>query len=202
MKKRARISGPAVSSAVKSRSVAPPSTATITVDAANVIKKIDNRIYGVNAAAFDELIFQKGVIDENYLQTVKDSRVTVMNYPGGGWSNDFVWNDPAIPTLQTFDQFIEFCRKVGAEPRVSVNLNKPVELATSWVQYSKDRDSKCTTSAERHRRHFLLPYKQPPRKVWTGNLEPVKSVFENDVILDSFIVSKVEKIKKVVLWRR
>lgn len=129
------ISSLAVYSAVGSVGVASASTATVTVNATDVIKNIDNRIYGVNTAPWDELVFQKGVIDENYLQTVQDSGVTFLDYSGGLWGDAFVWNDPAIPTMQTTDQYIEFCRAVGAEPKISINVHESVELAENWVYY-------------------------------------------------------------------
>ncbi len=140
----ATISSLAVYSAVGSAGVASASTATVTVNATNAIKAVDSRIYGVNTAAWDELIYQNGVIDENYLQTVKDSGIKFIVYPGGAWSNDFVWNDPALPTMQNFDQFIAFCQAVGAEPKVDVNVKGSVDLATSWVQYSKDKGYNVT----------------------------------------------------------
>jgi len=111
-------------------------SATVTVDASNVIvPTIDKRLYGVYSAAWDELIYRKGVIDANYLQTVKDSKVTLLRYPGGAWGNDFVWNSPSISSMMTTDQFIAFCQQVGAEPTITISLNQPVSLATAWVKY-------------------------------------------------------------------
>ena len=129
------ISSLAFYSIVASMGVVSASTATVTVNAADVIETIDNRIYGVNTAPWDELAFQKGIIDENFLQTVQDSRVTFLDYGGGLWGGAFVWNDPAISTLMTTDQYIEYCQKVGAEPKICVNVHESVELAENWVRY-------------------------------------------------------------------
>lgn len=81
-------------------------------------------------------MYQSGVIDPNYLDTVQDCGVTLLRYPGGGWGNYYVWNNPDNPAyLMNTDQFIQLCQAIGAEPTITVNLNESVDLAVAWVQY-------------------------------------------------------------------
>ena len=54
------------------------------IDASNVIvETIDDRVYGLNIAIWDELVFRRGITDQNYLQTVKDAKICHLDFPGG-----------------------------------------------------------------------------------------------------------------------
>jgi hypothetical protein len=112
------------------------SPATVTVNAANVLKTIPETIYGAHTAAWHEMLFDHGVLRPIAVQRIKEMGLKWLNYPGGGYGNDFVWNDMNLAAEMNTDQFIELCRAVGAEPRITVNLNQPAQLAADWVNYT------------------------------------------------------------------
>jgi len=114
----------------------PSGSTTVVVDAANIIKTIDKRVYGAHTAAWHEMVLNKGVIRPIAVQRVQEMGLKYLNYPGGGYGNEFVWNDMNLPTEMNTDQFIEFCQLVGATPRIVVNVNKPAQLAADWVNYT------------------------------------------------------------------
>jgi alpha-L-arabinofuranosidase len=111
------------------------SPASVTVNATNVIKTIPPYLYGVDVAAWHETIYDKGTLRSIVPQRLQEAGITWLDYPGGAYSNTFVWNATNLPTEMNTDQFIALCRAIGAEPRIAVNLNEPVELATAWVRY-------------------------------------------------------------------
>ena len=111
------------------------SPAAVTVDAANVLRTIDKRVYGAHTGAWHEMVFDKGVLRPIAVQRIQEMGLKYLNYPGGGYGNSFIWNQMNLPTEMNTDQFIALCQAVGAEPRICVNLNQPAQLAADWVRY-------------------------------------------------------------------
>jgi hypothetical protein len=65
------------------------------------------------------------------LQVAYDSHLTVLRWPGGAWGDQ---ND--VQTYQ-LDSFMDFCKKVGAIPTISVRLlNGSPEAAAALVRYA------------------------------------------------------------------
>lgn len=139
--------------------------ATMTLDRAYAIGKIDPRIYGSfiehlgravyggiyepGHPAADENGFRRDVID-----LVRKLGVPVVRYPGGNFLSGFDWEDSVGPrenrrhrldlawfTTETNEvgmhEFIEWCKKANAEPMYAVNLGtRGVDAARGVVEYA------------------------------------------------------------------
>jgi alpha-N-arabinofuranosidase len=105
-------------------------------------------IYDTVSALSDEQGFRKDV-----MAAVKDLRPTILRYPGGNFVSNYNWLDGVgpksdrIPRLElawytlepnTFgtNEFMEYCKRVGADPYFSVNMGTgTIEEARRWVEY-------------------------------------------------------------------
>ena len=136
------------------------------VDVKRIIGTIDPNIYGFNIEHFtplqapygaifdedsplsDEQGFRRDVVD-----VCKRIKVPLIRWPGGNFASGYHWLDGVGPradrsTRYNFawkteetnrfgtDEFIEFCRLIGAEPFITVNAGSgTAEEAASWVEY-------------------------------------------------------------------
>lgn len=141
-----------------------PGIARIKIDRDRAIGAIDPKIYGnfiehlgrciyggiyePGSLLADEDGFRKDVIE-----ATRKLKVTILRWPGGNFASGYHWEDGigprearprridlawgAIePNLVGTDEFIKFCRKVGAEPYICVNLGTGTwEEARNWVEY-------------------------------------------------------------------
>jgi alpha-N-arabinofuranosidase len=132
--------------------------ATISVNAASVIRQIPKTLVGTNI----EWIWDgNGLWDRatnspkpQILKTTKELGLGSIRYPGGLFSDYYHWRDgvgpianrPTVlhspadkstsqPSFGT-DEFLSFCKMVGAEPLITVNIvtGTPLEAA-EWVTY-------------------------------------------------------------------
>ncbi|HEX2951425.1 MAG TPA: carbohydrate-binding protein CenC, partial [Armatimonadota bacterium] len=120
-------------------------TATITVDAKQVLGKVQPLVFGHNVEAADGYnIFgsshsyggrnaeglwnpeQKQLVPEMVAMS-KEIGMKMMRYPGGCLAHNFNWHDAVGPIDQRpnfsfgVDEFIAYCRAVGAEPLMTVS---------------------------------------------------------------------------------
>jgi hypothetical protein len=116
--------------------------ATVDVDAGRTLRTINPLLYGLNTARWDESLFPSLPnrmllsCDRDALAKVKASGVTMLKYPGGNDADAYVWNSPENnATEMDTDEYLAFCREVGAEPFITINFNHPPELAAAWVRY-------------------------------------------------------------------
>ncbi|BAS28288.1 hypothetical protein LIP_2447 [Limnochorda pilosa] len=56
-------------------------------------------------------------------------------YPGGNYGTSYRWDRPNVPTELDTDRFLELVDRLGATPKISVNLNAEPELADRWIRY-------------------------------------------------------------------
>lgn len=141
-----------------------PLVARIKIDKDRTIGEIDKNIYGNFTEHLGRCIYG-GIYDEgspladskgfrkDVLKAAKALNVTVLRYPGGNFVSGYHWEDGIGPkekrpsrwdlawkTLEpnTFgiDEFVDFCRALGAEPYVSVNMGTgTLDEARNWVEY-------------------------------------------------------------------
>ncbi|KAF9558449.1 glycoside hydrolase family 51 protein [Agrocybe pediades] len=148
-------------------------TATIRIDPARVIDKVDPRIYSgftehmgrcIYGGIYDpgnqnaQLINEKTGLRKDVMEALKALKIPVVRYPGGNFVSTYRWQDgvgpresrPRRPELAWLteesnqfgtDEFIEFCRELGTEPFICLNMGTgTLEDALAWVEY-------CNSSA-------------------------------------------------------
>lgn len=127
--------------------------ASIHVDAARPVRRIDPRFFGVNLLYLFE--DHAALADGRIEKALHDMPCRLMRFPGGAVSQNYLWktNTPddlhrwpfrSGPGLTDTDTFIALARRVGAEPIFVVNLDlgfihhdmdRAVESAAQWVHY-------------------------------------------------------------------
>jgi len=160
--------------------------ARIKIDIERKIGQVDNNLYGnfvehLGRCVYDG-IYEPGspLSDEqgfrkDVLEAVKGLKVSHIRYPGGNFVSNYHWldgvgpKDERIPRMElawarlepnTFgtNEFIQFCRKVGTEPYLSVNMGTgTIEEAQRWVEYCNVKEG--SYYAELRKKHgFQNPY--------------------------------------------
>ena len=102
-------------------------------------------IYEEGSVLSDERGFRKDV-----LEAIKKIRVPVLRWPGGCFSSIYHWEDGIGPKEKRptrlhgveennhfgTDEFIEYCRELGAEPYICLNMGSgDVDEMLRWVEY-------------------------------------------------------------------
>lgn len=118
-------------------SAPPPTTVSVTVDATQVIRAVDARLFGLNAAAWDSAFDTSATIS---LLTEMGNQA--LRFPGGSISNDYHWATNTTGThtwrwATSFDMFANVATSTKAQVFLSVNYGSgtPAEAA-DWVRYS------------------------------------------------------------------
>jgi len=138
--------------------------AKIKVDLEREIGTLDRRVFGgfiehlgrcIYGGIFDE---GSGLSDEHgYRQDVLDAlrplRMPVLRWPGGNFVSGYHWTDGIGPRNERpgrnnldwrseesnrfgTDEFIEYCRTLGTEPYICVNMGTgTMDEAAAWVEY-------------------------------------------------------------------
>lgn len=105
-------------------------------------------IYEEGSPLSDERGFRKDV-----LEAVKRIKVSILRWPGGNFVSNYHWEDGIGPKNQRptrfdlawqkeetnrfgTDEFIEYCREIGAEPYICVNMGTgTLDEALHWLEY-------------------------------------------------------------------
>ena len=138
--------------------------ATLTVDPAARIAEVDPRLYGSFVEHMGRCVYEgifepdHPLADESGFRTdvadlVRELGVPVIRYPGGNFVSGYNWEDGIGPaderprrldlawrSLETnqvgVDEFIPWCKSVGSDPMMAVNLGtRGVDAARSLVEY-------------------------------------------------------------------
>lgn len=132
------------------------------IDPRRKISKIDNKIYGHFLEHFHRIIYS-GIYDpdnplsdarglrQDVLDALKDIHVPLIRWPGGCFASDYHWQygigkkriavyDKAwrVTEANAFgtNEFIDLCRKLGAEPYICTNAGTGTsEEMSNWVEY-------------------------------------------------------------------
>lgn len=124
------------------------------------------------------------------LRRVKDLRPAFIRWPGGNVAQDYHWmwgigardrrktwvnlswkNEPEPSDFGT-DEFIEFCRKAGAEPSITVNVEgrgASVEEAAAWVEYCNGPATSkygAMRAANGHPQPYKVKYWEVGNEIW------------------------------------
>jgi len=138
--------------------------AKITVDMKNITGIINRNIYGHFIEHFHRCIYG-GIYDEtsklsdengfrkDVAEAIRKIRPPVLRWPGGCYADGYHWKNGIGPKSErpvTYDlawrveesnrfgtdEFIEYCRLIGAEPYICVNVGSgTAEEAAQWVEY-------------------------------------------------------------------
>ncbi|HEU4655574.1 MAG TPA: hypothetical protein VFS47_16420 [Steroidobacteraceae bacterium] len=121
-------------------------TVTVSVDSSQVIRTVDERVFGVNAVMWDPEAASEQTID-----LVNQAGIRIIRIPGGSNSNLYHWkvNRSQLKDVQGgeqyeswawatgFDKFAQLILGTNAQAFVSVNYGTGTpEEAAAWVAYS------------------------------------------------------------------
>lgn len=136
----------------------------IKVDTERKIGEIDPKIYGNFIEHLSRCIYG-GIYEEgsplsdsrgfrlDVMEAVRRLNVPVLRWPGGNFVSGYHWMDGIGPQKNRprrwdrawkaeesnrfgTDEFIEYCREIGTEPYICVNLGTgTIEEAANWVEY-------------------------------------------------------------------
>jgi alpha-N-arabinofuranosidase len=138
--------------------------AKIKLDLDRTLGQVDRRIFGNFIEHLGRCIYggiyEEGsaLSDENgfrqdVLEAAKGLRIPILRWPGGNFVSGYHWTDGIGPKEErprkielawhteepnTFgtDEFIEYCRTLGTEPYICVNMgNGTMDEAQAWVEY-------------------------------------------------------------------
>jgi len=145
--------------------------ARIRIDTSRVIGEVNPHIFGNFAEHLGRCIYG-GIFEEgsplsdadgyrkDVLEAVKPLGVSILRWPGGNFASGYNWTDgigprdqrPARPdhawgALETnrfgTDEFLHFCRLIGAEPQIALNLGTgTADEAAAWVRYVNEHWNK------------------------------------------------------------
>lgn len=170
---------------------AAPGLTRVKIDAEQVTARVNPRIYGQFIEHLGRCIYG-GIFEEGsplsdaqgYRKDVQAAverlRVPVLRWPGGNFVSSYHWEDGVGPRERRpvrFDtawfavepnrfgtnEFIEYCRRIKAEPYLCINLGTgTVEEAANWVEYCNGTED--THYAGMRRRHG---YQEPHNvRIW------------------------------------
>jgi alpha-N-arabinofuranosidase len=139
--------------------------ARIKLDLDRRIGRLDRRVFGGFIEHLGRCIYGGGVFDENsplsdergyrrdVLEAAKNLRIPILRWPCGNFVSGYHWTDGIGPREERprkmdlawsmeesnhfgTDEFIEYCRMLGAEPYICVNMGiGTMDEAQAWVEY-------------------------------------------------------------------
>jgi alpha-N-arabinofuranosidase len=138
--------------------------ARIKIDLDRKLGRVDRRIFGSFIEHLGRCIYG-GVVDEgspladahgfrkDVLEAARALRIPILRWPGGNFVSGYHWTDGIGPIDRRprrielawrgeesnrfgTDEFIQYCRALGAEPYVCVNMGSgTMDEAQAWVEY-------------------------------------------------------------------
>ena len=160
--------------------------AKIKFDTDRIIGEVDKNLYGNFVEHLGRCVYG-GIYEpgsplsdangfrKDVMEAVKGLNVSLIRYPGGNFVSNYHWLDGVGPKneriprmelawarLETNEfgtnEFIKYCRAVGSEPYLSVNMGTgTIEEAQRWVEYCNIKDGPYY--AELRKKHgFPEPY--------------------------------------------
>jgi alpha-N-arabinofuranosidase len=142
----------------------PAASARIKIDFDRRIGKIDRNIYGNFIEHLGRCIYG-GIYEEgsplsdsdgfrkDVLEAARGLNIPLLRWPGGNFSSGYNWKDGIGPKDSRprrwdtawqaeesnrfgTDEFIQYCRKLGSEPYITVNMGTgTMQDAADWVEY-------------------------------------------------------------------
>jgi alpha-N-arabinofuranosidase len=200
------------------------STAEIRIDPARVVGEVDRRIFGgfvehlgrcIYGGIFDEgspLADEHG-FREDVLEAARRLRMPLLRWPGGNFVSGYHWLDGVGPRESrprktelawfseepnTFgtDEFMRYCRVLGTEPYVCVNMGTgTLDEAQAWVEYCNGTGN--THWADLRRRHG---HEEPYRVRYWGLGNEMYGRWQVGALPAEEYVRKAREFAKVMKW--
>lgn len=113
------------------------------------LEHFDNQIYGGVFEPGSPLADEKGFRDD-VIEALKELKVPVIRWPGGCFVDSYHWRKGVgvareaygevrwgtiEPNTYGTDEFVEMCRRIGAEPYICLNSLADVQENLDWVAY-------------------------------------------------------------------
>ena len=138
--------------------------ARIKIDLDRTLGRVDRRIFGGFIEHLGRCIYG-GVFDEgsplsddqgfrrDVLEAARRLRIPILRWPGGNFVSGYHWTDGVGPVDRRprrmelawrgeepnrfgTDEFVAYCRALGAEPYICVNMGSgTMDEAQAWVEY-------------------------------------------------------------------
>jgi hypothetical protein len=119
-----------------------PTSANLTINAGNIVRTIDGRIYGLNAAVWDSQL--ASMASQTLLSVIQPS---ILRFPGGSISDTYDWSTGRSDGntwrwASSYPMFALQAEAVQAQSYITVNYgsNTP-EMAAAWVAYANGSPS-------------------------------------------------------------
>lgn len=143
----------------------PPLKAFLKIHSGEPSGTIDPKIYGHFVEHLENCVYggiwdaEGKSINKDVVELIKQVAPPVIRYPGGNFASDYHWEDGIGPTEARpncynrawhveesnrvgTNEFLQFCRNVGAEPLLVVNDGSgTAEEAARWVAYCNESAS-------------------------------------------------------------
>jgi alpha-N-arabinofuranosidase len=124
------------------------------------IEHLRRCIYG-GIVDYDSPLSDAGGFRKDVIEAVRKIGCPVLRWPGGNFASNYHWEDGIGPPEERpvkldlawlgeetnrfgTDEFIEYCRMIGAEPYICLNLGTgDLEEALHWLEYCNGTGSSC-----------------------------------------------------------
>jgi alpha-N-arabinofuranosidase len=123
---------------------------------------------------FSQGSLEVGGFRPDVLEAIRELKPASIRYPGGCFASAYRWKDgvgprekrpyyPSViwddqdPNQMGTDEFMDLCRRVGAEPIIVINIGAGVEEALHWLEYCNG-STRTTWGAERAKNGHPEPY--------------------------------------------
>ena len=135
----------------------PEATASVTINENEVLSKVCDSFWGTNFLFWIE--DDASLSDGKILNELKGLNCSVLRFPGGTAADNYHWKSNTLDNEfiypyeggdgeSDFDEFMDFCNDLGAEPLLVVNtqswyakqdIQGGIQEAADWVRYCKEK---------------------------------------------------------------
>jgi alpha-N-arabinofuranosidase len=135
---------------------------------------------------FAQSALDVGGMRPDVLRAITDLKPASIRYPGGCFASAYRWKDGIGPRDQRryfpnviwadrdpsqfgTDEFIDLCRRSGAEPIIAINMNRGVEEALDWLEYcngAADTRWGKVRAANGHPEPYAVKYWEIDNETW------------------------------------
>ncbi|GHO49270.1 alpha-N-arabinofuranosidase [Ktedonospora formicarum] len=165
-------------------------------------------IYEENSPLSDEHGFRKDVMD-----AVRPLRMPLLRWPGGNFVSGYHWTDGIGPKEERprrielawhteesnrfgIDEFIEYCRTIGTEPYICVNMGTgTLDEAQAWVEYCNGTGNTYWANLRRQNGH-----EEPYNVVYWGLGNEMYGRWQIGMLSAEDYVKKAIEFAKVMQW--